>query len=290
MKKKMKEIKKEINKEKKKEKKKENMKEFTTRTITAFFLIIAAYVVIQYIPPLYFSLLLFILISMGAVELVKLTHPRVVSTPLLLLNGLTIALSFTFGQPPMPLAIMIVVMSAGLFFLFSVKSKEDLGSFVKDIGIHYLVLFYLYVPLYYLFELKRLHPNYLFFLIFVIAIGDSAAYFIGRAIGKHKIYPVASPKKSLEGLIAAIVFAALSGWVAILLFPVPVEVWLAIVTGGVTGLFSQLSDPIESLFKRSAGKKDSGALLPGHGGVLDRLDSYIFCAPALFYIIIYLWK
>jgi phosphatidate cytidylyltransferase len=266
------------------------MKEFITRTTTAVFLIAAAYVLIEFVPPLYFSLVLFIVICMAAVELVKLAEPKTKSLPLLFVNGLAIALSFTFGKPPMALAIMITVMSSGLFFLFSIRRKEDLSTFVRDMGIHYLGVFYLYVPLYYLFQLKNLHPNYLFFLIFVIAIGDSFAYFIGRAIGKTKIYPIASPNKSLQGLIAAILTAALSGWLAILIFPVKVAPWMAIVTGGVTGLLSQLSDPIESLFKRSADKKDSSHLLPGHGGVLDRIDSYIFCAPALYYIIQYLWK
>ena len=121
-------------------------------------------------------------------------------------------------------------------------------------------------------------------------MGDSGAYFVGSVVGKHKIYPIASPKKSLEGLIAAIVTAGLTGWLSIIVFPVEVKVWLAIVTGAAIGLLSQLSDPIESLFKRAAGKKDSGSLLPGHGGILDRMDSYIFCAPVLFYIITYLWK
>lgn len=266
------------------------MKEFITRTTTAVFLIAAAYGLIQFLPPLYFSLILFIVISMGAHELIKLTEPKRVSLPLIILNGLAVGLSFTFGQPVMPLAIMITVMSSGLFFLFAIKGKEDLSSFVRDIGIHYLAVFYLYLPLYFMFELKKMHPNYLFFLIIVIAIGDSFAYFIGRAVGKTKIYPVASPKKSLQGLIAAVITAGLSGWLSILVFPVKVSVELAIISGAVTGLLSQLSDPIESLFKRSADKKDSGSLLPGHGGVLDRVDSYIFCAPALFYIIYYFWK
>ncbi len=130
----------------------------------------------------------------------------------------------------------------------------------------------------------------MFFLIAVIAVGDSGAYFVGSAIGKHKIYPVASPNKSLEGLIAAVITAGLTGWLCIIIFPVKVELPYAIATAAVIGLFSQLSDPIESLFKRAAGQKDSGSLLPGHGGILDRVDSYIFCAPLLFYIIQYLWK
>jgi phosphatidate cytidylyltransferase len=268
------------------------MKEFVTRTVTAFFLIIGAYALIKYVPIYYFSAIWFIIISMGAHELLKLTEPKTRSRILIYLNGLVLASYFTLGKPDLPLGIMVIVISSGVFFLFSIREKESLSTFVSDFGIHYLAIFYLYFPLYYMLELKKLHPNYLFFLIFVIAIGDSAAYFLGRAFGKHKIYPVASPKKSLEGLIAAIVFAAGSGWLVLKVFPVPgdVKVWAAMVTGGVIGLLSQLSDPIESLFKRAGNKKDSGTLLPGHGGVLDRVDSYIFCAPALYYIIVYFWK
>ena len=126
-------------------------------------------------------------------------------------------------------------------------------------------------------------------MIFVIAVGDSGAYFVGSFIGKHKIYPIASPKKSLEGLIAAVVFASVSGWLSTMIFPVRLGVLKALITGGVIGLLSQVSDPIESLFKRAGNKKDSGSILPGHGGVLDRLDSYILCAPALFFLIKYFW-
>ena len=271
-----------------------NAKEFITRTTTAFFLVIAAYALIKFTPDRWFSLVLFLLISAGAYELIKLTQPVKYSMILIWITGLIIALSFTFrktgSQPDLLPGIIINVVLTGLFFLFSIRRQEDLKTFVRDMGIHFLIVFYLYVPLYFILELKRLGPNFLFFMIFVIAVGDTGAYFVGSAIGKHKIYPVASPKKSLEGLIAALITAALTGWLSIVIFPVPVKVWPAILTGGVMGLLSQLSDPIESLFKRSAGKKDSGAILPGHGGVLDRMDSYIFCAPVLFYIITYLWK
>jgi len=265
------------------------MKELITRTITAFFLIIGAFVLIKYVPLPYFSIVLFLIISAAAVELVNLAQPQTKSKPVIFFNGIVTACSFTFGKPDLMETVIIILVSNGVFFLFSIKQKEKLNSFIKDIGVHFLVIFYLYVPLYFLFKLKELHPNYLFFLILVIAIGDSAAYFIGKPFGKHKIYPVASPKKSLEGLIAAVIFAAASGWLSIVLFPVQVTTWTAIITGGIVGGLSQVSDPIESLFKRAADKKDSGSLLPGHGGILDRVDSYIFCAPVLFYIIDYLW-
>jgi len=266
------------------------MKEFITRTITAFFLLIGAYALIRFVPPVWFSAVLFILITMGAFELKRLARPKTFSTIIMLLGGLVVGLSFTFDKTCLMPGIIVIVVLTGLFFLFAVRQKEKLDTFIRDIGVHFLTAFYLYIPLYFLFELKQLGPNYLFFLIFVIAVGDSGAYFVGSAVGKHKIYPVASPNKSLEGLIAAIVTAGLTGWLSTLVFPVQVAVWKAVVTGGIVGLFSQLSDPIESLFKRAAGQKDSGSLLPGHGGVLDRVDSYIFCAPVLFYIITYLWK
>ena len=266
------------------------MSEFVKRTITAFFMIIIAFVLIKFLPLIYFSIILFLLISGAAYEFIKLCNPEKYSYSLIFFIGFIVALSFTFKQFDLKMAIIIVVFFIGMFFLFKERQKQDLTTFIRDIGIHFLIVFYIYVPLYFLFELKKIGPNYLFFLIFVIAIGDSGAYFLGSVIGKHKIYPVASPKKSLEGVIAAIVFASISGWLSKLIFPVDVALWVAIVTGGIIGFISQVSDPVESLFKRAANKKDSGSILPGHGGILDRVDSYIFCAPILFYIIEYFWK
>ena len=266
------------------------MKDLNRRLPTTMVLIVFAYAAIRFLPVPYFSALLYCLISLAVWELVRLTRPQNFSLPLIFANGLLVALAFTIKQFDLAYALSCGLLANGLFFLFTVKSRERLESFVRDWGILFLTTVYLYIPLYFLLELKKLGANYLFFLIFVIAVGDSGAYFVGSVLGKHKIYPVASPKKSLEGLIAAIVTAALSGWLALLLFPVTVGIATAMITAAVIGLFSQLSDPVESLFKRAAGKKDSGSLLPGHGGILDRVDSYIFCAPLLFYLIRYFWK
>jgi phosphatidate cytidylyltransferase len=268
------------------------MKDLSKRLPTTAVLIVFAFTAIRFLPVIYFSALIYLLISLAAIELIKLTRPRVFSWPLIFFNGLLIALAFTVKQIDLFQALTAALIASGLFFLVTVKDKERLESFVRDMGIHFLTAVYLYIPLYYLFELKKLGAdgNYLFYLIFVIAIGDSGAYFVGSAFGKHKIYPLASPNKSLEGLIAAVLTAALSGWLSIWLFPLSVKISTAMISAAVIGLFSQLSDPVESLFKRAAGQKDSGTLLPGHGGILDRVDSYIFCAPLLYYIIVYFWK
>ena len=266
------------------------MKDFSKRLPTTTALIVFAYSAIRFLPVIYFSALVYLLISLAAVELIRLTKPQMFSWPLIFFNGLLIALSFTVKEVDLAGALTAALIASGLFYLFTVRKPTQLESFVRDLGINFLTVFYLYIPLYFLLELKKLGANFLFFLILVIAVGDSGAYFVGSVFGKHKIYPLASPKKSLEGLVAAVLTAALSGWLSICMFPVTVKPSTAMISAAVIGLFSQLSDPVESLFKRSAGQKDSGTLLPGHGGILDRLDSYIFCAPLLFYLITFFWN
>jgi len=266
------------------------MNDLLKRTITAFFLILVVFCMIKFLPVKIFSLILYLIISIAVFEFIRLCQPKLYSLSLIFIFGIIIAYYFTFKKIELPLVLILVLFGSGLYFLFSIKKKENLPFFIKDIGIHFLSVFYLYFPLYFLLELRIKGANFLFFLIFVIAVGDSGAYFIGRLIGKHKVYPVASPKKTWEGLIAAVITATFAGWISILIFPIPGKVWIAMLSGGIVGLFSQLSDPIESLFKRAVSKKDSSSLLPGHGGILDRLDSYILCGPLLYYLIEFLWK
>jgi phosphatidate cytidylyltransferase len=266
------------------------MKDLGRRLPTTVVLIVFAYAAIRFLPLPHFSALLFLLVSLAAWELLRLTRPSPHVWPLAFSNGLLVALAFTVPWFSLGHALVGCLLADGLFFLFTVNSKARLDPFARDWGILALSVLYLYFPLFFLLQLKKLGPNYLFFLILVIAIGDSGAYFVGSAIGRHKIYPVASPKKSLEGLVAAVLTAGGSGWLSLQLFPVRVAVPTAMISAAIIGLFSQLSDPVESLFKRAAGQKDSGTLLPGHGGVLDRVDSYIFCAPLLYFLILYFWN
>ncbi len=266
------------------------MKDLGRRLPTTIVLIVSAYAAIRCLPVPWFAVLLYFLVSLAAWELLRLTRPSRHVWPLAFSNGLLIALAFIAPWFGIGLALVACLLADGLYFLLTTSSRERLDSFARDWGILALAVIYLYFPLFFMLELKKLGPNYLFFMILVIAIGDSGAYFVGSAIGRHKIYPVASPKKTLEGLVAAVLTAGLSGWLSLRLFPLPVAVPTAVASAALIGLFSQLSDPVESLFKRAAGQKDSGTLLRGHGGVLDRVDSYIFCAPLLYFIVLYFWN
>ena len=122
--------------------------------------------------------------------------------------------------------------------------------------------------------------------IFVIWSNDIGAYLAGVPLGRHKMFPRVSPKKSWEGLagglLAAIGIATLSGWLT------DQNIWFWMGLGLITGIFGVFGDLVESLIKRSAGIKDSGAIMPGHGGWLDRFDSLLIATPFVFvYFIIF---
>lgn len=130
-------------------------------------------------------------------------------------------------------------------------------------------------------------PKLLMFVLVITWVGDSAAYFVGRAMGKHPLAPVLSPKKSWEGTIASILGALLVAVVFARFLTVPLPHLLAMAAvGNVAG---QAGDLLESAYKRSAGVKDSGSLLPGHGGVLDRIDALILAIPVVWYYWIWIY-
>ena len=137
-------------------------------------------------------------------------------------------------------------------------------------------------------------PSLVLFLLFVVWAGDTAAYYAGRAWGRHKLAPSLSPGKSWEGAIASVLGSALiaAGLVGlstllqqhdIAVLSYPDDLWYWMLLAGIVNVAGQVGDLAESALKRSAGVKDSGNLLPGHGGVLDRIDSLLLAAPALWY-------
>ncbi len=121
------------------------------------------------------------------------------------------------------------------------------------------------------------------FVVGVTWVGETTAYLVGTAMGRHKLAPMISPRKTVEGAVAQVVAsvatgAAFGGW----LLPA-CGMGLGIVGGALLGVVGQLGDLAESAIKRSVGTKDTGGLIPGHGGVLDRIDSLLFNLPAFYY-------
>ncbi len=189
------------------------------------------------------------------------------------------------------------VSAADVFFLFllgvaalTLWTKRPMVEALPAAGISSSGLVLVAFPLTFAVRLHGIRlegPAILLFVLVITWVGDTAAYFVGRAIGKHKLAPVLSPNKSWEGSVASILGALLvavvfARWLTV---PLPHLLGMAVV-GNVAG---QAGDLLESAYKRSAGVKDSGSLLPGHGGVLDRIDALILAIPVVWYYWIWIY-
>lgn len=122
----------------------------------------------------------------------------------------------------------------------------------------------------------------IFFILFIIWSTDSGAYFVGKSFGKHKLWPQISPKKTVEGAVGGIICAFIIGIIFYTFFPILDSVTQVMLTILVVSTTGQLGDFVESAIKRQYSVKDSGNILPGHGGFLDRFDSLIYVMPILY--------
>lgn len=134
--------------------------------------------------------------------------------------------------------------------------------------------------------------NWLFFALFCTFGSDTAAFFTGRAIGRHKLAPSISPGKTWEGTTGGLLGAVGVGLLFLLDTPVSLAAQLTVWQAGALALlvsvFGQMGDLVESLFKRNVGAKDSGRLMPGHGGILDRMDSVVFAIVIVYYWVLFI--
>ncbi|CAN5635888.1 phosphatidate cytidylyltransferase [soil metagenome] len=123
-------------------------------------------------------------------------------------------------------------------------------------------------------------------IILMTWMADSFAYIVGRQFGKHKFSPVVSPNKTLEGLAGGIAGAAVTGAIVFIVFGIDDRWWIGLALGAILAIVGLFGDLAESVLKRQAGVKDSSSLIPGHGGMLDRLDALLFTFVAGLYLVI----
>jgi phosphatidate cytidylyltransferase len=129
---------------------------------------------------------------------------------------------------------------------------------------------------------------WVFLVLAVTFLQDTAAYFVGRSWGRHKLAPALSPKKTWEGAAGGMVGAIMASLICIPLLGLPLSFGAGALLGAIGGLVGPLGDLSESLIKRQVGLKDAGKIIPGHGGILDRADSLLFTGPVLYYLILLL--
>jgi phosphatidate cytidylyltransferase len=185
------------------------------------------------------------------------------------------------------LAICLLIFIKCLIFLFD--NKEQI---VSPIWKYLYLVGYILLPFIFIvkisFGINDYNPKIIIGLFILIWTNDTFAYLVGKSIGKHKLYERISPKKTIEGFLGGVAFAIFAGYLISKLYIKPnpnfsdtsILIWTMIAL--IVGVFGTIGDLIESKFKRIAEVKDSGKIMPGHGGILDRLDSVIFVAPIVY--------
>jgi phosphatidate cytidylyltransferase len=195
---------------------------------------------------------------------------------------------------------------ATFFFLSIGMARPDLDSAFPAAMVSAFAFGYIALPLGFLVQLRQQAAGALWvlYLLLLVWAGDIFAYFVGRSLGRHLMAPRISPKKTWEGAVASLL-ASLAVGMLLYKYALPLcaallnlhlitardgyfalqklPLWPTLVLSATVNVASQLGDLVESLIKRGAGVKDSGTLLPGHGGMLDRIDALLFAAPVLWY-------
>jgi phosphatidate cytidylyltransferase len=187
------------------------------------------------------------------------------------------------GSALLEVALMGAFIGVGFFVLGTWRGGPNA---LASVSASLFPAIYLGLPIGALVAIRRMSgPSGLFLLMLTVMVSDTAQYYTGRALGRRPLAPLVSPKKTLEGAAGGFVFGtalfAIAGawWLPALSPPLRVGLGVSIVALGIAG------DLFESMLKRSAGVKDSSGLIPGHGGVLDRIDALLFAAP-IYYIVL----
>jgi phosphatidate cytidylyltransferase len=230
-----------------------------------------------------FSLLILLLAGIGMYELLRM---RKMERSFIGLIGyvlaIVIALPVHWMKVLEPFTKTDAIILAVLLLLVVTVIHKNKTEY-NDISFVLFSSLYVGFGFYYLVETRILENGVqlLFFILFMIWATDSGAYFVGKSMGKRKLWPVISPNKTIEGAVGGIFFSIIVAVICYAASFVDFSLIPILIISVLVGVFGQIGDLAESAFKRIYDVKDSGNLLPGHGGILDRLDSALFVFPLL---------
>lgn len=261
------------------------------RVLTSLVLSAVVLAAVFYLPGGWFLGLVVALLELAALELVRIGKVWAPDAPLhallWLLPLLVLLLAFGFTavpgspQPPPALVLLSIALVLGILVPTVVLfARTPAAQSLPAVGCLGFGSLYLALPAVSFWRLQQMDPWLMVLLLAMVAAGDTAAFYFGRNFGKRKMSPLISPNKTWLGagagfVAAVLIVAAWCGWRFGRIDPS----WL--VLGAVVAVAAQTGDLVESMLKRGAGIKDSGRLLPGHGGILDRVDGFLFAAPVL---------
>jgi len=246
----------------------------------------ALFIIFVLLGNLPFTLLVYALAAVGLYELLKMKSITIFSIPGIL--GLLIAFSLLLPKSVDVLdyttysKLELFMIGAILLLVYSVLVKNKFTF--DDVGFIVLSTLYVGMGFYYLIETRNGGLEFIIFALLIVWTTDSGAYFIGRKLGKKKLWPEISPNKTVEGFVGGIITAVVFAAIMQIIYPIASSWFVLIVISVIASIFGQMGDLVESAIKRHYGVKDSGKLLPGHGGILDRFDSLLFVLPLLHFL------
>lgn len=260
------------------------MSKHLTRIRTGLLLGVLAIVSVFYFPNALFALMCWLMVMAAFWEWLVLVHIKQMLSRIILLLIFGVMLFLMRAHLMLVLHVSLVWWGVALLLLFFPKKHL---AFLKNKIIAVLMAFVVLQPLFVsVVVLHEQKPLILFYLIMLVSFADTGAYFIGSRYGRHPLLPRVSPKKSFEGLLGGLVVGTLAGLLEVLFMPD--LSWQKLLSWTLLGvvliLVSVLGDLFESLIKRFYDAKDSGSLLPGHGGFLDRLDSQTSAMPIFLFL------
>lgn len=237
---------------------------------------------------LYFTALLVAVSVIGLSEFNRIQYSQTEPQPSIVLIGSgfiaapLMVIAAHFGIKAGPLWLLAGVILAGGSVALSRVNQANEN--VQHLAGQILGLVYLAGPLVMLILIRNgpQGPAWIFYLLLVIFAGDTGAYYVGSYLGKHKLCPLVSPKKTIEGALGGITANIVAAGLAQVLLLKGIPWVAAVVLGILAGAAGQVGDLFESIFKRAANIKDSGNILPGHGGILDRIDALLFAIPVVY--------
>jgi phosphatidate cytidylyltransferase len=262
---------------------------FWKRVVSAIIFAAVVILVIQKGGLWVFFALISLVVVLSTLEFSGLTIPK--GNSLLLLFSIPINLLFCFSplRPDWINVNLIFCLAIVLPFLYEIIRRQP-HSALPNISSFVLCILYVgWLFGHHLILIRQMSDgiNLIYLLVGITWCSDIGAYLVGKRLGKHKIITAISPSKSLEGYIGGLIFGiAISLALCFWLLP-NIKPFHAVIMGLVFTIIGQLGDLAESILKRGANVKDSGKLMPGHGGILDRCDSLVFITPALYYYCIY---
>ncbi|RPF55962.1 phosphatidate cytidylyltransferase [Aquisalibacillus elongatus] len=234
-----------------------------------------------------FVIFIYLIGTIGLFEMLKMKRIPIVSFPSIV--GVLLLWTFLFNNYYFELNQYIPlskseILYALIFILLAYTVLVKNRFSFDDVSFVLLSSLYVGIGFGYLILTREAGLEYILFALLIIWLTDTGAYFAGRAFGKHKLWPIISPKKTIEGFFGGVIGAIIVAVILQVIFNYHEHMLLVVFVSIVASVLAQVGDLIQSAFKRIYDIKDTGHILPGHGGILDRFDSLIFMVPFLHFI------